>query len=185
MSERARRGGVRRGAKSCLYSFLLFPFFVSGRKQTNSIDSLRPPPWHPPRCISRSPLWLAGVRKTCASLSRKEKAGRALGKGPKSTAGSIAFQQREPRFQGRAKTVNRGGSGASSDNPASPCSTARQPLFISTHLDLVDDHRQVGEIDDGLGNRERQRAQARPETADENESSDHVFVFFRAGEGDD
>ena len=44
------------------------------------------------------------------------------------------------------------------------------------YLDLVDDHRQVGELDDGLRDRERQRAQARPEAADENESSDHGFL---------
>lgn len=50
-----------------------------------------------------------------------------------------------------------------------------------SYLDLVDDHRQVGELDDGLGDRERQRAQARPEAADENESSDHVS--FRGGLG--
>lgn len=50
-----------------------------------------------------------------------------------------------------------------------------------SYLDLVDDHRQVCELDDGLGDRERQRAQARPEAADENESSDHVS--FRGGLG--
>ena len=48
-------------------------------------------------------------------------------------------------------------------------------FFFFLYLDLVDDHRQVGELDDGLRDRERQRPQARAEAADEDERTNHDF----------